>query len=176
MSRIHQFVAARMAETGDSHSAALGWVCLNVLAFAPEPYRECNPSIQANAIAMMPTEACTEPGLQWAKGVIAKRRASRWSDPALVNGYTTSVVPEGYREGVVKFFDDAKGWGFVTPVVGVGEDAFLHFSALPFDPVVRRRTVDAGVRVAYREDTGERGVVARNVLLLAVEAETEGAA
>jgi cold shock protein len=50
------------------------------------------------------------------------------------------------QTGTVREFDDAMGFGFITPDDG-GKDAFVHFSAVL---VAGRRTLPAGQRVSYR--------------------------
>ena len=50
------------------------------------------------------------------------------------------------QTGVVKAFDDAKGYSFITPDDG-GKDAFVHFSAVL---MTGRRTLSAGQPVSYR--------------------------
>ena len=51
--------------------------------------------------------------------------------------------------GVVKWFSDEKGFGFITPDEG-GQDAFVHFSAIQGDGF---RTLAEGAKVEY--DLGE---------------------
>ncbi|QNN65162.1 cold-shock protein [Sphingomonas rhizophila] len=47
--------------------------------------------------------------------------------------------------GTVKFFNDAKGFGFITPEQG-GSDAFVHISAIERAGM---RTLREGDRVSY---------------------------
>ena len=47
--------------------------------------------------------------------------------------------------GTVKFFNDAKGFGFITPEDG-GSDAFVHISAIERAGM---RTLREGDRVSY---------------------------
>lgn len=47
--------------------------------------------------------------------------------------------------GTVKFFNDAKGFGFITPEQG-GNDAFVHISAIERAGM---RTLREGDRVSY---------------------------
>ncbi|RYG79396.1 MAG: cold-shock protein [Alphaproteobacteria bacterium] len=61
--------------------------------------------------------------------------------------------------GVVKWFNDAKGFGFVTPDDG-GEDLFVHFSALTMSGF---KTLREGERVAFEVTTGPKGQQASNV-------------
>jgi cold shock protein len=65
--------------------------------------------------------------------------------------------------GIVKWFSDAKGYGFITDEAG-GEDVFLHFSALPESGGYR--SIAEGQRVQF-DITQERGKTrAANVVLL----------
>ncbi|ODS86882.1 MAG: cold-shock protein [Cytophagaceae bacterium SCN 52-12] len=59
------------------------------------------------------------------------------------------------KEGIVKFFNPLKGFGFITPVQG-GEDVFVHSSGL-FDEV---REND---KVVFELAQGKRGLNAVNV-------------
>ncbi len=59
------------------------------------------------------------------------------------------------KEGVVKFFNTLKGFGFISPVQG-GEDVFVHSSGL-FDEI---REDD---RVVFDVAQGKNGLNAVNV-------------
>ncbi len=59
------------------------------------------------------------------------------------------------KEGIVKFFNTLKGFGFITPVQG-GEDVFVHSSGL-FDEV---REND---KVVFEVAQGKKGLNAVNV-------------
>jgi CspA family cold shock protein len=63
-------------------------------------------------------------------------------------------------QGVVKFFNDEKGYGFITPDGG-GKDVFVHYSSL--EDVGGRRTLTDGVRVQFETEPGEKGLQAVNV-------------
>ena len=55
--------------------------------------------------------------------------------------------------GPVKFFNDAKGFGFITPDEG-GNDAFVHISALEASGM---RTLATDQRVSYELQPDRRG-------------------
>ena len=61
--------------------------------------------------------------------------------------------PVERQTGIVKAFDDANGYGFITPDDG-GKDAFVHFAAVL---VTGRRTLSAGQRVSYRVQADAEG-------------------
>jgi len=61
--------------------------------------------------------------------------------------------------GVVKWFSDDKGFGFITPDDG-GKDAFVHFSAIQGDGF---RTLVEGAKVEYEVGEGPKGPQATNV-------------
>jgi cold shock protein len=61
--------------------------------------------------------------------------------------------------GVVKWFNDAKGFGFIQPDEG-GEDVFAHFSAVQMDGF---RTLKQGSRVAFEVVQGPKGHLAQNI-------------
>jgi CspA family cold shock protein len=61
--------------------------------------------------------------------------------------------------GVVKWFSDEKGFGFITPDDGT-QDAFVHFSAIQGDGF---RTLAEGVRVEYELGESPKGPQATNV-------------
>ena len=61
--------------------------------------------------------------------------------------------------GTVKWFDEKKGYGFITPDDG-GKDLFLHFKEIQVDGY---RTVDEGQRVSYEPAEGQKGPQATNV-------------
>ncbi|MBD64779.1 MAG: cold-shock protein [Halobacteriovoraceae bacterium] len=58
--------------------------------------------------------------------------------------------------GKVKFFNDQKGFGFITPDDG-GKDLFVHVSA------VAQGTLSEGESVEYEVGEGQKGPCAVNV-------------
>jgi len=72
--------------------------------------------------------------------------------------------------GTVKWFNDAKGFGFIQPEEG-GEDIFAHFSAIQMDGF---RTLKQGGRVSFELVQGPKGQLAHNIC--AVGGSTEATA
>jgi CspA family cold shock protein len=64
--------------------------------------------------------------------------------------------------GTVKWFNDDKGYGFITPDDG-GKDLFVHFSAIQGDGF---RTLAEGAKVTYEAEQGPKGPNAANVNLV----------
>lgn len=73
--------------------------------------------------------------------------------------------------GEVKWFNNAKGWGFILPQDG-GEDIFVHFSAIQG---AGYKTLVPGQMVTYDLEKGERGLHASNVAASAEIMEEETA-
>jgi CspA family cold shock protein len=61
--------------------------------------------------------------------------------------------------GTVKWFNDAKGFGFIEPSEG-GEDIFVHFSAIQMEGF---RTLKQGAKVIYELTNGPKGMLAQNI-------------
>jgi cold shock protein len=61
--------------------------------------------------------------------------------------------------GRVKWFNDAKGFGFIEPEGG-GGDVFAHFSAIQMEGF---RTLKQGSRVTYELVQGPKGDQAQNI-------------
>jgi len=62
--------------------------------------------------------------------------------------------------GTVKWFNDAKGFGFLTPDEG-GEDLFVHFSGITMSGF---KTLAEGQRVAFDVIEGPKGKQASNIV------------
>jgi len=74
---------------------------------------------------------------------------------------TGSVHPAGgscMARGKVKWFNDAKGYGFIEQ--DGGEDVFVHFSAIVMDGF---KTLVEGQEVEFEIQTGAKGLHAMNV-------------
>ena len=67
--------------------------------------------------------------------------------------------------GTVKWFNDAKGFGFIEPEGG-GADVFAHFSAVQMEGF---RTLKQGSMVSYELVQGPKGDLAQNIRLVGVE-------
>jgi cold shock protein len=65
-------------------------------------------------------------------------------------------------QGTVKWFNDAKGFGFIEPEGG-GDDVFAHFSAVQMDGF---KTLKQGSRVSYDVVQGPKGNLAQNIVPL----------
>ncbi|KQT10895.1 cold-shock protein [Ramlibacter sp. Leaf400] len=61
--------------------------------------------------------------------------------------------------GTVKWFNDAKGFGFIEPDGG-GSDVFAHFSAISMDGF---KTLKQGSRVTFEITEGPKGQLAQNI-------------
>lgn len=61
--------------------------------------------------------------------------------------------------GTVKWFNDAKGFGFIEPEAG-GGDVFAHFSAIQMEGF---RTLRQGSRVSFEVVDGPKGALAQNI-------------
>jgi len=64
-------------------------------------------------------------------------------------------------EGVIKWFDAKKGYGFISQEEG--PDVFLHFSSINMDGF---KTLNEGDRVTFDLEESDRGPVAKNVAKL----------
>lgn len=64
------------------------------------------------------------------------------------------------EKGVVKWFNPAKGFGFIQR--SSGEDVFVHFSAIQMDGY---RSLDEGMEVEFDVAEGPKGLQAENVAL-----------
>ena len=63
------------------------------------------------------------------------------------------------QEGTVKWFNEDKGYGFISPNDG-GEDLFVHYSGIDGDGF---KSLDEGAKVTYEATQGRKGMQAENV-------------
>ena len=62
-------------------------------------------------------------------------------------------------KGVVKWFNDTKGYGFVT--LDDGSEVFIHYSAITTDGY---KTLNEGEEVEFEVREGPKGLQAMNVM------------
>jgi CspA family cold shock protein len=65
--------------------------------------------------------------------------------------------------GIVKWFDDGKGYGFITPDAG-GNDVFVHYTGINGRG---HRTLEPDAAVEYEIEEGDRGPMAVDVTVCA---------
>ena len=63
--------------------------------------------------------------------------------------------------GTVKWFNNTKGYGFITPSTG-GKDLFVHMSGIMMEGY---KTLSDNQKVSYKVGTSDRGPVATNVMV-----------
>ena len=64
------------------------------------------------------------------------------------------------QEGTVKWFNDTKGFGFISPAEG-GKDLFVNMSEIQMDGF---KTLNENQDVDYEVADGDRGPFAKNVV------------
>ena len=64
--------------------------------------------------------------------------------------------------GIVKWFNDGKGFGFITPETG-GKDLFAHFKEIRGEGF---KSLTEGQRVTYEVTQGQKGLQASNIRVI----------
>lgn len=64
--------------------------------------------------------------------------------------------------GIVKWFNDEKGFGFITPDAG-GDDLFAHFSAININGF---KSLKEGQKISFEVAQGPKGKQASNIQIV----------
>jgi CspA family cold shock protein len=95
----------------------------------------------------------------WVLGTSLGRYFHRLALPPAKRYFTEQGAPKLSREqGVVKWFNASKGYGFIQRQSG--EDVFVHFSAIQMDGY---KTLTEGQTVEFEVKQGPKGFQAENV-------------
>lgn len=81
------------------------------------------------------------------------------ADPNINPKFAKNNLLNNNMTGTVKFFNEAKGFGFITNDES-GEDVFVHISAL------NGVTLREGAKVEYVEEDGKKGKQASSITVL----------
>src|SRR5689334_1680002 len=92
-----------------------------------------------------------------APAVVALGSPPRAAQPQTRGGFFNIMAT-----GIVKWFNDDKGFGFITPDEG-GKDLFVHHTGINSNGF---RTLAEGAKVSYDAEAGDKGPKAVNVTLL----------
>jgi CspA family cold shock protein len=76
-----------------------------------------------------------------------------------IASHSQHEVTQDMQYGTVKWFNDAKGFGFISPEDG-SADVFVHFSAINAKGF---RSLQEGQRVSYQLTQGPKGAQASEV-------------
>jgi CspA family cold shock protein len=76
--------------------------------------------------------------------------------------FNQSVKGSKMATGTVKWFNDAKGFGFITPDEG-GGDLFAHFSAITAEGF---KSLKENQKVSFDVTKGPKGLQASNIKVL----------
>jgi CspA family cold shock protein len=90
------------------------------------------------------------------------RMRAAFAPPLPVHEWQKEVL-SNMAQGTVKWFNDQKGYGFITPDEG-GKDVFVHHSSIAGDGF---KTLAEGARVEFEVAEGQKGPEAKNVTLAA---------
>ena len=71
--------------------------------------------------------------------------------------------------GIVKWFSNAKGYGFISPDEG-GDDIFAHFSSIEMDGY---KSLKAGQEVSFDTCEGPKGLHAQEICSVGYKKEEE---
>lgn len=71
----------------------------------------------------------------------------------------THLIQNTMQEGTVKFFNETKGFGFITPNDSNEKDIFVHVSGL-------KSEIRENDKVSYETQSGPRGMNAVNVSVI----------
>jgi CspA family cold shock protein len=75
---------------------------------------------------------------------------------------TAPAYAAGKLKGQVKWFNQVKGFGFITPADG-SKDVFVHFSAIQGNGF---KTLEEGQKVEFEITDGQKGPSATNVTII----------
>jgi CspA family cold shock protein len=94
----------------------------------------------------------------WANFFLSTPQAG-WTERHLDGSSTLKKEVKRMATGTVKWFNDAKGFGFITQDDG-GEDVFCHYSAIQGDGF---KSLSEGQKVEFDVVKGPKGLQAANV-------------
>jgi cold shock protein len=88
-----------------------------------------------------------------------RRRSEEWAAFLLRWSPRKKGGLQYMAQGTVKWFNDDKGYGFISPDEG-SEDLFVHHSGIAGEGF---KSLEEGAKVSYEASRGKKGMQAENV-------------
>jgi CspA family cold shock protein len=140
----------------------VGW---DIAPFAPDARREKHPGAPLDGALPPARRRCREFKTGTGPELRLEQASTASQNPFTPRFSRGQQESDAMFVGTVKWFNDAKGFGFIEPEEG-GPDVFAHFSAIEMEGF---RTLKQGSKVSFELVQGPKGNLAQNIKPLVMQ-------